>query len=523
MPLGYPAMKDPSTAGPRWILHPALISAAFVLEIALANKVEPAGFVRALLLATLIGIGLTLACWAITRDRWIGGLTATALVVVTTSIIPFFFAWEALHSAIGPTGTITVLGLVLFAAIALPTIQRIRVRRGAAPMRGPATSVLNGFAVVLLIVIGVFHVGPDVPGMLANALRPQEKVAVAPIAELPDIYVFLLDGYPRADVLERRLGIDNSPFLDELRSLGFDVGTDNHSNYVFTQLTLASIFQMRHLEDVPELAPLIGTHGGHVNSLRDALIDSPGFATLRAAGYQIVVTQPGYEDVALRGAADRVLEHGEMNELERDVLKRTWLLDPLGALFPTLFTGPPRDRVVHAFDDVARLASEPRDAPTFAWVHVPAPHLPLALDAQGRALKLEPRRFDGDDARGFGMTDAQFAAAYADEISYVNARVLSVARAVEAAAGRPDPVIVVMSDHGYNTDLGDPQARLSNLFAAYTPQAPGLLSPAPTPVNLLPILFNRFLGTELPLSEDRYFLSPSLYQLLELTEVPNPG
>jgi hypothetical protein len=42
-------------------------------------------------------------------------------------------------------------------------------------------------------------------------------------------------------------------------------------------------------------------------------------------------------------------------------------------------------------------------------------------------------------------------------------------------------------------------------------------------VNLLPILFNRFLGTELPLSEDRYFLSPSLYQLLELTEVPNPG
>jgi hypothetical protein len=523
MALGYPAMKDPSTSGPRWILHPTLIAAAFVLEIALANKIEPAGFARALAVAVLVGIGLTLACWAATRDRWLAGLVATFLTFATISIIPFFFAWEGLRRTLGPTVTVVAFALVLSVIIGLPAAQAIRVRRGADPIRGPATSFLNRYGGILLIVMVAFHVGPDVPGQIADVLTPRQKVAVKPVAEPPDIYVILLDGYPRADVLDRKFGIDDTPFLDALEGLGFDVGTENHSNYVFTQLTLASVFQMRHLEDVPTLAPLIGLPGAHVNALRNAMIESPAFAALRAGGYQIVVTQPGYEHVALRGAADRVLEHGEMNDLERDVLKRTWLLDPLGAIFPTLFTGPPRDRTVHAFDDLQRLASESRSEPIFAWVHVPAPHLPLVMDAGGRALELSPRLFDGTSAIGFQMTDARFAADYANEIEYLNTRVLGAVRALAAPSGRPDPVIVIMSDHGYNTDLADPQARLSNLFAAYTPTAPGLLADSPTPVNLMTILLNRFLGTDYPMSADRYFLSPSNYQLLELTEVPNPN
>lgn len=141
-------------------------------------------------------------------------------------------------------------------------MQFVRARRGAGLIRGPATSVLNRFAAVLVVVVVVLRVGPDLPGTVADGLRPREAVSVAPVSEPPDIYVILLDGYPRADVLDRRFGINNSAFLDGLAALGFDVAADSHSNYVFTQLTLASMFQMRHLEDVPALAPLIGTPGG---------------------------------------------------------------------------------------------------------------------------------------------------------------------------------------------------------------------------------------------------------------------
>jgi hypothetical protein len=507
---------------PRWVLHPTLLAAAFVLEVALANKVEPAGFLRAFVIAVLAGIALTLACWAITRDRWLGGLAATTLVLATISTIPFFFLWQALHDAFGPTLAAAVFGLIGFGVMAVAVEQRFRVRRGAPLIRGIATFALNRFAAVLIVVLLTFHVGPDLPATIADAFRSREQVSVAPVSELPDIYVILLDGYPRADVLARRFGIDNSAFLGELSDLGFDVGTSSHSNYVYTQLTLASMFQMRHIEQIPNLAPLIGRSGAHVNVLRNALIDSPTFAALRAAGYEIVVTQPGYEHVALRNAADRVLEHGEMNDLERAVLESTWLLDPLGAVIPTLFTGPTRDRVVNAFDDLVALASEARAQPAFTWVHIPAPHLPLVLDAQGQALDLAPRRFDRGKAEAFGMTDEQFVAAYADEITYLNGRVLDTIRALQDSPTHPEPVLVLMSDHGYAFDLADVQARFGNLFAASTPSAPGLLADTPTPVNLMPILLNRFLGTDFDLSEDRYFLSPTPYQLMELTEVADP-
>jgi hypothetical protein len=121
------------------------------------------------------------------------------------------------------------------------------------------------------------------------------------------------------------------------------------------------------------------------------------------------------------------------------------------------------------------------------------------------------------------MTEAQFAAAYAEELSYLNLRVLGAVNAIQESPGRPNPVIVVMSDHGYTADRTDVPAQLRNLFAAFTPAAPGLLADVPTPINVMNILLNRFLGTSYPMSADRYFISPGEYQLLELTEVPNPN
>lgn len=58
------------------------------------------------------------------------------------------------------------------------------------------------------------------------------------------------------------------------------------------------MFQIKHLEDAGELAPLVGTTGAHVNFLRMALREGPAFAALRSPGYQIVATLPGYGHVA---------------------------------------------------------------------------------------------------------------------------------------------------------------------------------------------------------------------------------
>jgi Sulfatase len=515
-----------SSGGPRWVFFPTLVAGDYALDIALANKIEPAGFARSVLVALLVGAAFTVVGWAVTRDRWLGGLVALSVIVVAISRVPIVLAWQWANATFGGSGGSILVGLILLVTVGLPLIVLLRARRSARTIRGPAASFLNRLAVVLVVVTVIVHIGPDLPGMASRVLAAREVVGVNPPGgSLPDIYVVLLDGYPRADILQRKFGIDNSGFLRQLQTDGFDVSARSQSNYVFTALTLASFFQMQHLENVPGLQSLVSAPdagGTQVNALRDAISRAPSFVALQAAGYQIVATLPGYEHVELRDVADRVLGQGEMNDLERDVLKRTWLLDPLSALAPDVFSGPAHDRIVHEFDDLVSLANESTSGPIFAWIHLPAPHLPLVVDDQGGLIPLDPRLFDGGVPADFGMTDSDFAAAYASEIAYLNWRTLDAISALQHAPGHSDPVIVVMSDHGYAYDLNDLQARFGNFFAAATPGAPGLLAHDPTPVNVMGLLLNEYLGTDFPESPDRYFTSQSGSELFPLTEVANP-
>jgi hypothetical protein len=76
-------------------------------------------------------------------------------------------------------------------------------------------------------------------------------------------------------------------------------------------------------------------------------------------------------------------------------------------------------------------------------------------------------------------------------------------------------VVIVFSDHGPQTLLSyaDPddrgiETRLANLFAARTPGRPRLFPDDVTLVNVLPILFNGYLGTNLPLQPDATYFGP---------------
>jgi hypothetical protein len=518
-------MKDAPPAAPRWILHPALIAAAFVLEVALANQVEPPGFIRSLVVAVAAAGALTMAMWGLARDRWLGGMIATGVILVSLSFRPLGAVFDAGRSLFGQSGAVILLGVALVLVLAIPTWFLVRTRRGAAPIRGPATSVLNRLSTILVIVVVIWHVAPDLPGTVADLARAKPTVEVnPPDADLPDIYMVLMDGYPRTDVLASRLDVDNSAFLAELSGLGFEVAPASRSNYTFTQMTLATMFQMRHVDQIPTLAPLIGTSGAHVNALRNAMTSGPVWGALHAAGYQIIVSLPGYEHVALRDVADRVTDHGELNDLERELLARTWLLDLLAVPLPDIFAGPQHDRILNDFDDLERLAREAHTQPVFTWMHIPAPHLPLVLDANGGTLPLEPRRFDPPTVKGFGMTDAQLHAAYRAELSFLDDRLVSVIRTIQASAtgGRPDPVIVIFSDHGYYYDPVDLQARFGNFLAFSTPGAPGLMSGSPTPINFFPLLLNRYLGTDFALSRDRFFVSQGTRRLLDVAEIADP-
>jgi hypothetical protein len=307
-----------------------------------------------------------------------------------------------------------------------------------------------------------------------------------------------------------------------LRQRGFEVATTNHSNYTLTELTFASMFQMRYLDQIPSLQPFIGTGRQENAALRDAAESGQAFSILRAAGYELTMLPGGWEHVALRRAADRFLDTGELTEIERSVIHRTWFLYLLDAVWPSIFTNAQRDRIVHAFDTLDRFATEEADDSRFLFLHVPAPHLPPVVNADGTPTALRATEYESSSRQGYGMTDFDYRDAWQGELDYVADRVLQgIDLLLDSERGR-EAVIIVMSDHGYGFELlqGDTQARLGNLFAARTPAAPDLFSDPPTPVNLFGILFNAYLGTEVPLLPDRYFLEVG--RQLDLTEIQDP-
>ena len=81
--------------------------------------------------------------------------------------------------------------------------------------------------------------------------------------EKPDIYLIILDSYTRADVLEKYYHFDNSPFLNQLRDMGFYVAACSQSNYPTTRFSLSSLFMSDYL---PTVSPQ-----GHLPPLMDSL------------------------------------------------------------------------------------------------------------------------------------------------------------------------------------------------------------------------------------------------------------
>ena len=505
---------------PRFVLHPILLAAAYVLSLALATEAEWADIVRPVLVAMALATTLTLVGWAVFRNRWDGALAATVVVLLLLSLPVADFAWKQLTEAIGVTGTMVVAALVLAALIGIPALLVLRARHGGRPLRRPPAGVLNVFGVILVVVVVLPTVGSHAPTAVDQWTASDRAITVPPQATRPpDIVLILLDGYPRTDVLQRRLGIDNTDFLDGLRSRGFDVATDSHSNYTFTGLTLASMFDMRYLDEIPRIAPLIGTPGPHHDAMRDTAAGGAAFDVLRQAGYRIEMATADWEHVRMR-SADVLLDGGQLTDLERKLLERTWLPELMATVDPNWFVEQERDLIVHHFDAIVEFASQAHADPTFLYVHIPGPHAPQVVEPNGEALPMNSRLMGAKSPDEMGISRAEFSDRLAGEIAYLDERTLAAVDALQATDS--PPVIILMADHGYTQEVvpGDDEALLSNLFAAFTPDAPHLLADAPTPVNLFASLTNHYLGTNLQIRPDESFVSVSESDPLLFHRVP---
>lgn len=486
--------------------YPMLAVATAIIYLFVEIDVSPLVLFRPLVLA-IVAVGvLELALGAMLRNGDRAGLAAMLLLAALIT-----FGQPA--------------GMLLLAALAavVVALERLPVRRLPA---SALTVSFNTFAVLLLVVV---LAGGVAAGRAQQAFRDlvptalvQPTAAAAP-ADLPDIYLILMDGYARPDNLRERFGLDDTRFLDFLASEGFHTSLASQSNYPSTAMKLASMLNMRYLDDLPDLGERTSPNGQDPQSsgtLRDLINDNRVFRELRARDYQIVSIGSGFEQLSIR-RADVYFDGGEVNSFEIELLTFTPGLTTLtDAVVPDLAGEQARARLNTSLATLARVSRTHASQPRLVLVHLLQPHPPAVFGRDGQPRPVRLGSAFWDSSPGY----AQATQAYADEVMYLNGRMESVIEdLLEDQSGRAK-VIVLMSDHGSRYGTADaPFARdtesVENLFSARTPGHPALFGEAPTPVNAFSTLLNAYLGADLPIRPDRSYLSQA-EDPLRLTWVP---
>jgi hypothetical protein len=486
--------------------HPFAIAAAVVLEWYATTVVHPVVPLRPLIVSGVLAGALWLLGTAVLRDRWRGSLFASA-------VLGLFASKQGLIAIERAAGQQPVVATVLLGAVfGIALILGRMWVQGRLPTAADTSRVVNALSALLLIVAG----GTAFVNGLGSVVAQDLLLARTPIGQASasqrDIYVLILDAYPGASVAQSVFGVRDGSFERALESREFHVAQDSRSNYWFTSLSLASMVYGAHPFDVPALRPMTSGERPARPGWRLAMDHNPMFDRVRDHGYTILATSPGWEDVSMR-SADVWLDGGSANEFEVAVLRSTYLGELVDWLFPTFFEDQLRARIDSSLDAVRDIALD-RTArePIFVWAHVPAPHAPLVVDADGVTLDWPGvDRLYGITVEQMGLSPSEYIARFRGQLDYVNERVLGIVDTIAESSG--DAVIIIMSDHGpgnpsdlVNGEI-DVSARLRNFFAARTPGASNPFPDRVTPVNVLTILMNASFGLELDPAEDASYRS----------------
>jgi hypothetical protein len=470
-------------------IYPVLLAVAVIVEPMAGYNVEPQSGLRVLAIAIAIAIAVTVAA-----VLWLGrdhGGVAAAIVVM------------GLMAATEPARVLLVI-----AAVGLVTLEWWLGRRERLQVRLPWPRVTEALNVFLIVLVGL-QVGRGVALRVeASPIRSAPGWTVSGPVDGPDVFVLLADGHGRSDVLARDFGLDMTAFRASLDSLGFTEAARSEANHVHTRYSLSVLFNGRPLSELGQDLDQPIDEAIPVAALRH----SSAAQLLDSAGYEFVVIPSGYEHLALRGNG-RYIDVGPRNEVEQAMLDTT----AIGRAIDGLTAGADEaafERTQRELDAMADLAERPSDHPLFVFTHIPAPHFPMVFNADCTFRPVDSYT-PGSIVTGYSAGDATAVAVQRDQTACVDR--LAVATLKRVVAARPDAIVILLSDHGpaeildWNAPaepgLGD---RFANLFWARTPGETSVFPDDVTLVNVLPILYNTYLGTQLPLHPNDLWFGPTI-------------
>lgn len=492
------------------VFYPPLAAAFPVLAVFSANlSLCPLNDLwRPLGIVVIGAVALWLICGAVWRDVARGAASATAIVAACYLFRPVDrFAVDNSF----PSLPLWIAPTLVVAAIA-----------GWKWKWHQLLNVVGAFLVLSsagTIALGYARISHDE----ANVAHSSSGRRVAPDAR-PDIYYIILDGYGRADQLQRVMRYDNSPFISALQERGFYVAEHSHSNYVQTELSLASSLNGDLLQTlIPKQAP-----SSDDRSVLDKLASDNEVARyLKSIGYEYIAITSGFPSLTFDNADLHLGAGHRVSLLESALLDMT----PFSLDEGEAASQYEERRVMlrASFDNLHTIANQSSVKPRFVFVHVLAPHPPFVFTADGNPTP-KPRGafgyWDGSDFFAMGHSANDYREGYVNQLEYVNRLTLS---AVDDLLSRPGtkPIVLLQGDHGSKLGLDQNSLQktdivecMSNLMAFEVPEpVKSKLYPTMTPVNSFRILLSSMFGADLPNREDRSWFSnfESPYRFQEVT------
>ncbi|MCC6499622.1 MAG: sulfatase-like hydrolase/transferase [Anaerolineales bacterium] len=382
--------------------------------------------------------------------------------------------------------------------------------------RSPSSPAALNVIALGLVVMSLWQIQPEVRKGSVHRVAAEN----APVDENltrpenpPDVYYFILDMYTRADLLQEAYGYDNSAFLDALRARGFYVAQCSQSNYVRTELSVASSLNMAYLQgldssfDPESIKRRVLWDSYKHNAVRynfetlgyKTIAFATGFAWNELDDADVFFTPPPFS------AGMTEFETLFLNTtLARYVKEFGWVDadEVMGQNF--------RDRTLLVFDsmgDIARM-----DEPTFAYVHLISPHPPFVFGPNGEPTYPpdfwnEKRQYPKD----------LYARGYQNQLTFLNQKVLEAVDTLIAESDTP-PIIILQGDHG--PWLQSNNKRMWILNAYYLPNHDQGLYPTISPVNSFRYIFDEYFKGNYDMLPDVSYFSP-VPKLYNFSEVKN--
>jgi hypothetical protein len=510
--------------------YPLLLCVYPVLFLWDANfvQVPPYAVERSLLTSIGAGAVICLVCLAAARN-----LPKAALLAGMAML--FFFFYGQLFSLVdnhtlfgfnyGRHRFILPLLSILF------LVGAILILRAKSDLRNlTLTFNLVGSFLVGLSLVQLGDLMVNNPTVIASkpALQLPAEVNASTQAvptNTPDVYYFLLDGYDRQDLMASDIHLDNQKFISDLENLGFVIPDCTQSNYTTTVTSMAATLNMDYIETlgVPDSDVATMSFNGYTRLLRPFTLDNQVMREFRKFGYKIVTLKSAFPFIDYKNS-DVIIDYqstaSPLNRLEaydfEYVFLRTTLMRVLieeTEYDPDKFRNIPDSLMVfinpnfnrgngyikqvflqnlYNLDQLDTVSNLP--GKKFIYAHLLVTHPPFTFTTTGDL------RSNNDDTKE----------GYAQQITYVNQRMLTIIKNILAGSKTP-PVIILQGDHGHAVNQLKSEETFRILNAYYLPQGgSSKIYPTITPVNSFRLIFSDYFNQNYPLLPDQsIWINPS--------------